>query len=92
MPPTGGQPMELSGAAAAAHTPYRPGRSSDSLASAVDRHDGLCLGSPSDHSSADLRKTALMRSMMRRSEVPPICCRCLYLQPARRRAQACCAE
>lgn len=67
--PSVSQAMEVTTATLA--TPHRPSISSDSLASAVDRHDGLCLGSPSDLNTADLRKTALMRSMLRRNEVCP---------------------
>ena len=53
------------------HTPRRQSLLEDSLASTVDRHDGLGQGSPSDHSCLDLRKAALLRSHMRRTEAGP---------------------
>ena len=53
-----------------AETPRQAACVVDSLASTVDRHDGLTMGSPTnDHSSLDLRKAALLRSHMRRTEV-----------------------
>ena len=58
------------------HTPRRPSCLDDTLASTVDRHDGLGQSSPSDHSCLDLRKAALLRSHMRRTEV-----RTLRMQP-----------
>ena len=67
------------------HTPRRPSCLDDSLASTVDRHDGLGQSSPSDHSCLDLRKAALLRSHMRRTEVrnlriwQPENMRCLYV-------------